>query len=89
MREPVGFEDNITLAGRCGGMILPNGEVVSMDGIKTKVNNNVIAMATSGGGKTRSIVTPNLLAGVGSYIVSDPKGNLMNKYGDYMRHLGY
>lgn len=89
MKNPTGFENNITLARDCGGMILPNGEVVSMDGIKTRLNNNVIAMATSGGGKTRSVLTPNLLAGVGSYVVSDPKGNLMSKYGSYMKHLGY
>lgn len=89
MRVPSGFENNIMLARNSEGMLLPNGEVVSMDGIRTRLNNNVIAMATSGGGKTRSVLTPNLLAGVGSYIVSDPKGNLMNKYGAYMKHLGY
>lgn len=60
-----------------------------MDCYKTQLNNNVLVVGTSGAGKTRSIVTPNLLQAVGSYIISDPKGNLYHKYGEYLQSKGY
>ena len=40
-------------------------------------------------GKTRSIVSPNLLQATGSYVVTDPKGNLYTKYGEYLKEKGY
>ncbi len=70
-------------------MILGKDRYYSMDCFRTKVNNNVLIVGTSGSGKTRSIVTPNLLQAYGSYIVSDPKGNLYNKYKGYLESKGY
>ena len=60
-------------------MILAENQYYSLDTKKTQLNNNVLVVGTSGAGKTRSIVTPNLLQACGSYIVSDPKGNLFKK----------
>lgn len=70
-------------------LILGQDQYYSLDSYKTKLNNNVLVVGTSGSGKTRSIVTPNLLQGVGSYIVSDPKGNLYRKYKDILELMGY
>ncbi len=70
-------------------MILGKDRYYSLDCYQTKVNNNVLIVGTSGSGKTRSIVTPNLLQACGSYIVSDPKGNLYDKYKDYLESQGY
>ncbi|MGN0552847.1 MAG: VirD4-like conjugal transfer protein, CD1115 family [Oscillospiraceae bacterium] len=70
-------------------LMLPNGESVSLDTYKTRVNNNVLVFGGSGSGKTRSIVTPNLLAANGSYILSDPKGSLIRKWYNYFRAMGY
>lgn len=70
-------------------MILAENQYYSMDCYETKVNNNVLVVGAAGTGKTRSIVTPNLLQACGSYVISDPKGNLYNLYGDYLREKGY
>ena len=70
-------------------MILANDQYYSLDCHKTQLNNNVLVVGCSGAGKTRSIVTPNLLQATGSYVVSDPKGNLYKQYGNYLRKQGY
>lgn len=70
-------------------LILPDGTIASMDSIKTRTNNNVMIIGATGSQKTRGYVEPNLLAMVGSYIVSDTKGNLYNKWGDCFRRDGY
>lgn len=61
----------------------------SLDDIKTRINNNILVVGGSGTGKTSTVVIPNLLQAVGSYIISDPKGNLYRKYADYLRKRGY
>lgn len=70
-------------------MIIAQDIAYSLNCYETQLNNNVLVVGTSGSGKTRSIVTPNLLQAAGSYIVSDPKGNLYEQYGDYLRKQGY
>lgn len=72
-----------------GELILGEDRYYSMDDFATKVNNNVLVVGTSGAGKTRSVVTPNLLQATGSYVVSDPKGNLYKQYGRYLESKGY
>ena len=72
-----------------GRLILAQDQYYSLDCYETQLNNNVLVVGTSGAGKTRSIVSPNLLQATGSYIVTDPKGNLYKKYGDYLREQGY
>lgn len=72
-----------------GAMILPDGKYYSLDDYKTRLNNNVLVVGTTGAAKTRTVITPNLLECVGSYVVTDPKGNLYRQWGDYMKHHGY
>lgn len=72
-----------------GDLILADGEYYSMDCHKTQLNNNVLVVGAAGSGKTRSIVSPNILQAVGSYIITDPKGLLYKKYGKYLREKGY
>lgn len=72
-----------------GKMILAEGQEYSLNCFETQLNNNVLVVGTTGAGKTRSIVTPNLLEATGSYIVSDPKGNLYKKYKEYLEQKGY
>ena len=70
-------------------LILGQNQYYSLDCYKTKLNNNVLVVGTSGAGKTRSIVTPNLLQASGSYVLSNPKGNLYKKYKPYLEKKGY
>ncbi|SCY38701.1 Type IV secretory system Conjugative DNA transfer [Lachnospiraceae bacterium XBB2008] len=72
-----------------GSMILPDGEYYSLDDMNTRLNNNVLVVGTTGSAKTRTVITPNLLECVGSYVVTDPKGNLYRKWGSYMEDHGY
>ncbi len=72
-----------------GAMILPDGKYYSLDDRTTRLNNNVLVVGTTGASKTRTVVTPNLLECTGSYVVTDPKGNLYKQWGSYMRENGY
>lgn len=74
---------------RKNDLILAQDQYYSMDCHKTGVNNNVLVVGTPGAGKTRSIVTPNLLQATGSYVVSDPKGTLYKLYKPYLEKNGY
>ena len=70
-------------------LILAQNQYYDLDCYKTQLNNNVIVVGSPGSGKTRSIVSPNILQAAGSYIIADPKGNLYGKYADYLRFKGY
>ena len=70
-------------------VILAQEQYYSMDCKETLINNNVLVVGTAGCGKTRSIVSPNILQASGSYVISDPKGLLHKKYGRYLREKGY
>ena len=70
-------------------MILAQDHYYELDSYKTQLNNNVLVVGTSGAGKTRSIVSPNILQAAGSYLIVDPKGNLYGKYSQYLKARGY
>lgn len=72
------------LLPRRGERILAEGVFVRNDARSTGLNNNDLIIGTSGSGKTRSYVKPNLLACEGSFIVADTKGEL---YGSLRRSL--
>lgn len=64
-------------------MVLGKGQYFSLDMRKTGLNNNILVVGASGTGKTRNLVTPNILMATGSYIVSDPKGSLFERLCHY------
>ena len=70
-------------------LIIAKDQYYNMDCHETKLNNNVLVVGTSGSGKTRGIVIPNLLQASGSYIISDPKGNLYQSYHRDLKKKGY
>ena len=64
---------------RANDLILADGQYYSMDCFETQLNNNVLIVGAAGSGKTRSIVSPNILQASGSYVITDPKGQLHKK----------
>ncbi len=74
---------------RTNDMIIAKGRYYDMDCHKTQLNNNVLVVGGSGCGKTRGVVIPNILQATGSYIISDPKGNLYDRYANYLWERGY
>lgn len=72
-----------------GELLIAEGCRYSRDDFKTKLNNNVIVVGGSGTGKTRTIVTPNMLQGTESMIICAPKGGFAKKYSKELREMGY
>lgn len=69
--------------------VLPHGECVPYAVFNGGCNDNIVALAASGGGKTRTLVEPNILAGASSMIISDPKGYLYKKYANILKNEGF
>lgn len=63
--------------------------------MKTSINNNVLVIGGSGVGKSFYLLTPNIYQAdpkgkyPGSYIFTDPKGELLQKNGAYLKNKGY
>ncbi len=53
------------------------------------INANMLIIGGSGGGKTFKFVKPNLLQMVGSYVVTDPKGEILRSVGGVLKDNGY
>ena len=52
-------------------------------------NKNVLVVGGSGSGKTRFVLKPNLLQMHSSYVVTDPKGSIVNECGNALLKNGY
>ncbi len=56
---------------------------------RSNLNNNVLVVGGPGTGKSRGIVIPNILQHNTSFVVTDPKGELLYKTGESLRKAGY
>lgn len=55
-----------------------------------KLNNNTLILGGSGAGKTRGYVMPNILQAHSSFVVTDPKGEILEKSGYFLEKVkGY
>ena len=71
-------------------LILGEGIEFNTDSSKTHINNNICIVGTTGGGKTLNLIQPELLYETNkNKIISDPKRELVGKYGYYYKKLGY
>lgn len=76
-------------SAHAGDLILTANRTSPLDSWETGLNNNVLVLGCSGGGKTRNHLKPNLLEARGSYVVLDSKGRLASEMGPYLRSQGY
>ena len=69
--------------------ILSQNVRMSLDTRKTGLNNNVLIIGGSGAGKTFYEVKPNLMQLNTSFIVTDPKGEILRSQGELLKQNGY
>ena len=63
---------------------------LGLDAYKHKRNLNVLVIGGSGAAKTRGFVKPNILEGNGcSMVITDPKMEVLNATGSYLKSQGY
>ena len=70
-------------------IILTQRVRLGMDGYITQRNMNVLVVGGSGSGKTRYFCKPGLYSANCSYLVTDPKGELLRAAGGLLLSLGY
>ena len=69
--------------------ILTQNVSVGLDGRKHRRNLNTLVCGGSGAGKTRFFAKPNLCQANSSYVVLDPKGELLRDTGNLLSSKGY
>lgn len=70
-------------------IILTQRVRLGMDGYITQRNMNILVIGGSGSGKTRYFCKPGLYSANCSYLVTDPKGELLKAAGELLLSLGY
>ena len=69
--------------------ILTLKTAIGLDGRKHRRNLNVLVCGGSGAGKTRFFAKPNIMQANTSYVVLDPKGELLRDTGNLLKEKGY
>jgi len=81
--------DGTEILNRHEGFILSKDHYLGLDGKKVKVNKNILVFGGSGTGKSACYVKPNILQKLGSYVITDPKGELYRETSKYLENAGY
>lgn len=69
--------------------ILTQNTAIGLDGRKHRRNLNVLVCGGSGSGKTRFYAKPNIMQSNTSFIILDPKGELLRDMGNLLKSKGY
>ena len=69
--------------------ILTQNVRIGLDGRKHKRNLNVLVVGGSGSGKTRFYAKPNVMQANTSFVVLDPKGEILRDTGSLLKARGY
>lgn len=83
------LKDGSTILNRKEGFILSKNHYLGTDLKKVKVNKNILVFGGSGTGKSACFVKPNILQRLGSYVITDPKGELYRETSNYLKENGY
>lgn len=70
-------------------ILLTNNVLMGLDGRKHRRNLNVLVVGGSGAGKTRFYAKPNIMQCNTSYVVLDPKGEILRDTGGLLMKKGY
>ena len=70
-------------------VILTRNVSISFNSYKHRRNLNIVVVGGSGSGKTRFVAKPWLYSANCSYIVTDPKGELLRASGNLLKEMGY
>lgn len=70
-------------------IILTDDVRLGLDARQTRRNLNVVVIGGSGAGKTRFFVKPNIMQLNTSYVITDPKGELLRSTGKMLQQHGY
>ena len=81
--------DGTYILNKSEGFILSKTHFLGTDPKKVKVNKNILVFGGSGTGKTASYIKPNILQKLGSYVITDPKGELYRETSGYLKANGY
>lgn len=71
------------------GTILAKGVYLTLNTWESKLNNNIMLVGASGRGKTRYFIKPNIMQMNSNYIISDPKGTILQEVGTMLENSGY
>lgn len=72
-------------------IILTSTEMIKLEGfiVGYNLNRNVLIIGAAGTGKTRGVLGENILQGNSNYIITDPKGEMLTKFGMALIKMGY
>lgn len=71
------------------GFILSTKHYLGTDLKKVGINKNILVVGGSGAGKTACYIKPNIMQCLGSYIITDPKGELYKETSAFLKQEGY
>ena len=80
-------QNNLPLTASESLSLSPKMKVTANDNYNR--NKNVIVFGPSGSGKSYSVAGPQLLQFNSNYVLSDPKGELLQEYGNVLLSQGY
>ena len=81
--------DGTEILNKHEGFILSKDHYLGLDGKKVKINKNILVFGGSGTGKTACYIKPNIMQRLGSYVITDPKGELYRDTSKYLANYGY
>lgn len=74
---------------RTGNKVRTQNTAISFDGHKHRRNLNVLVCGGSGSGKTRFYAKPNIMQANTSFVILDPKGEILRDTGNLLKEKGY